>query len=560
MIENQGIESGLSLSLMEEGFEKDLVVRPNWSVEGNFMLLPIFSFDRKSPPSGGRILKAMPTVHNQTLVTQQITVVTGQREVNGKLELDTPPGEFDMNVLFALMDLWDEQGKNPAGVVEFTFSLLSRRLRVNSSGKNFHRMRDSVLRLARTRIESKNAFYSKEKGTYLMLSMGILAEVALASNSGGRHGGLCRVSLDRNILKNLQHNFSARIDRKVYQSIDSPLAQRIFCIARFKEQILAEVGVLDFDVMQLADLIPMVGKLFPSLVVARLKRPMQELEDRGIFRSEFIKTGKTIVLRIHSMERKTVPLVGIGQFARFLADIQFVYGKPLEELVGVSNQKLQELVTNDKREQVEYLGRKYSWVFHVLDVFADQLDHGYEPKDKVALLEFFLKQQAADLKIRIDFEPVDLRAEKRRQSDSLKSVSETRNEEEKVAADVALETAQSYVERLQPADFEAYLKRVCDEHEGMQFMKADGPVIKNMIASYVKEDILKGKELKLSPEPVLDSSKDLRMLQFEVEKTPTAEEVKEAFSHLDREAALSPEGLARRKEYLLKQARELASE
>ena len=61
-----------------QGYLEDLQNRPNFSVEANFMFLPIFSFDKKASDKRSKITHSVPILKNGVVTTSVLSVATSE--------------------------------------------------------------------------------------------------------------------------------------------------------------------------------------------------------------------------------------------------------------------------------------------------------------------------------------------------------------------------------------------------------------------------------------------------------------------------------------------------
>ena len=487
------------LPAVNEKYQRDLDIRPTWNVEANFMVLPIFCFDKRGvSKDSAQILRSMPAVIDGTVVTRQLMVSSGHREHNGEKVPDSRPGAFDMSLLFCLMDLWDEQGRSEEGNVVFRLSDLCNRLRLTDAGKNFEAIRNSILRLSRTKIESKNAFFSKENAKYLTISMSIIDDATIVSAVGtnGAKAG-CSVTLGKHILSNLKNNFTAKLNRQIYQQLENGFSQRLLCLILFKQQILNEVGVIDFELMELAEALPMNGKLFPSTVKDRLSNALAELKEKKIFKSEFLKHGRKHILRLQPFEAPEIHLVGPFQVVSFFEMTEHVYKRSFTSITGIMESAVSALLEKNTKV-IECENRKYSWVFHVADIVAFMLTvNKYKADDPIKLFSYLLKKSEDELEIPLNWKPIDLRCQELKKKTSLENAANERDNKTKEADATISQMSDSYIDMLSNEEFSHYQKIVEEQNPMMLNLTKGGrssPFLRGNIKSLIIEDLKKGKQ------------------------------------------------------------------
>lgn len=89
-------------------------------------------------------------------------------------------GRFDQDVYVALLQLIDERGLPGDGWLSFSIYELVELMGRGHSGRDYRQMRESLLRLSSTTIESNNAFYHGGKKTYITDIFSLLSQVKLS--------------------------------------------------------------------------------------------------------------------------------------------------------------------------------------------------------------------------------------------------------------------------------------------------------------------------------------------------------------------------------------------
>ncbi len=493
-------ESFNAVMNLDQSYELDIANRPSWSVEANFMVLPIFTFDKKQVEKSGRIIHSVPIVKNGTVFTSKLVISATGVEKDGKVVKDSLPGAFDMQVLFCLMDMWDEQGRVEGGKVTFRLNTVCSRLKMNDSGRSYEQIKNSIYKLKWTAIESTKAFYSIDKADHVSIPITMIEDYAITSHRGNtKMQDACMVVLGKHILSNLMKSYTATINRKIYQQLDVGFAQRILCLVLFKQQIENETGVIDFELNDLASLIPISGKLYPSTIMSRLETALKELQEKKVFRHEYIKVGKSHVLRLTPFELPENYLLGSGNINRFLKMIEKVYQKSLLDLVGLTAESLERKLDKDTRT-IEYAERKYSWIFHCIDILLSMLHSGYKAQNPSAVLKAILETPEDQLEYPDHFIPIDVQYKALLAKEQLKRVVEENEQIKHDADDVLYRTAFSYVKRLSPAAFEKYSKLAI---ENKPLASTSKSILHGEMAEFIFQDIKAGKMIDLQSGPML---------------------------------------------------------
>lgn len=478
--------------------ELDEQKRPSWSVEANFMVLPIFTFDKKQAEKSGRIVHSVPIVKDGTVFTSKLVISATGVEKDGKIVKDSLPGAFDMQVLFCLMDMWDEQGRPESGQVLFRLNTVCTRLKMNDSGRSFEQIKNSIYKLRFTAIESTKAFYSADKSAHVSVPISMIADYAIATHRGNtKSQDSCMAVLGQHILSNLVKNYTAKINRKIYQQLDVGFAQRILCLVLFRQQIENETGVIDFELNELASLIPISGKLYPSTIMSRLEKALEELLENKVFKHEYIKVGKTHVLRLTPFEQPENYLLGSGNISKFLIMVEKVYNKTLFDLIGYTPESLERRLDKDTKTS-EYSGRKYSHVYHCIDILLCMMKNGYKANNPSAVLLKLLSSKEDELEIPDNFVPIDIQYKQLIAKEQLKKVVDDSQSNKEEADDVLYRTSFSYIKLLTPNVFEKYKKEAIDNKPMAESSKS---ILQAEMAELIFRDIKSGKEIELTSAP-----------------------------------------------------------
>lgn len=483
-------------------FKKDLAIRPNWNVEANFLSLPIFCFDKRgSSQKEGELIRTTPVLGlNGVIATGQIIISTGHREENGRRVLDNKPGALDMSVLYCIMDLWDEQGRRDSGEVQFNLSELCRRLKMSDGGKNFNLLRTSLLRLKRTTIESKNSFYSARVQSHVTTSISILDDILLVSNQGNKNpGSYCTLTLGKQVLENLKNRHIAIIDRSIFQSLEHSFAQRILSLALFKQQILENIGVIDFELFELAEMIPISGKLYPSLIKERLKKSLNELELKKVFSHEYIKINGNTILRLKAFKKQEQFLVGQNSISSFFEIYKYVHGHSPEDLLGLKAINFKFLFEKHP-EEIVIDGKKYSNIFYVADIICHMILKEYKVDQPTKLFSSLLQKKFNDIDRPIDWIPVDALYIEKKQKESIETTLKFKQNNELKVLDAIENISKNYVDLITDDEFDKY-KRIAIENNvflsSHNKLDRNSPMLCSIISTLIKVDIQNGVEIKL---------------------------------------------------------------
>ena len=470
-----------------QGYLEDLQNRPNFSVEANFMFLPIFSFDKKASDKRSKITHTVPILKNGVVTTSVLSIATSEIMRDGQTVNPGLPGAFDMQILFCLMDLWDEQGRNPEGIVRFRLTTICKRLNLSVSGRTYADMKFSIKKLAVTKVESLNSFFSQEKAAYMNTIVGILdnPEFLSAKNSRGSDD-MCQVTLSKYILKNLINNFTAQINRKIYQALGNGFSQRLLSLFLYRQQIHQDREYVEFELLDLAQILPMSGKLFPSTVKERLQTALTELNEKKVLRHEFIKIANKTFLRLTSFEQPKDYLLGWERLSKFKLMSEFVYGMNPLDYFEISDEIAEKLIKK-YADEIIFSERKYSWFYHVLDVASHMVvKNRYDVKSKNAFILKLLNSTPADLEYPMSFKPVDILYKEKKSKDEVMKAIVLKDQDVREAEDELFRLGFAYCKALSENGKKHYEKKVKETSPLIQGEQSVAFEIANLICEDIK--------------------------------------------------------------------------
>jgi hypothetical protein len=291
--------------------------------------------------------------------------------------------------------------------------------------------------------------------------------------------------LSKYILRNMLSNYQGIISRKTYQSLEIGFAQRLFSLYQYRSQFGGQKNCVDFELMDLATILPMSGKLYPSIVKDRLKNPLKELSDRKILKHEYIKALNKTILRLTPFHLEKEHLNSISSAQRFLNLCRDVYKTDLLSEFDLNEEGFLSILKKYARE-IECQGGKYLWAIHVFDVVGFMmLKQTYQVKSPQAFLHSML--QKAEIDYPIGFKPVDLAFEEIQSKKDVESAVSYQDEAIKCAEDELFRMALRYVDFLKTGAKEEYLEKAREKNPLM-----NDSMLKFEIAELIQEDMKLG--------------------------------------------------------------------
>src|SRR5215204_573227 len=256
--------------------------------ESNLEEYPFFAIKRRNRKLEPRVFERTIEGENGALLRQQWTVMPSAGYGT--------PGPLDQDVYLAVLELLERKGGMPAdGKLRFSLYELVELLGWSRSGKSggkvYRDVRNSLERIGATRIKSENAFYSKERDSYISDSFNIWS-VHLVSDRSREGEPRERHSLEfhRIFIRNFQTQYLKGLDADFYWSLHSPLARRLYRLIDQQRR-----GKLTFqeNLFTLREQIPLAEYPYASKIKEVLSRANEELTERG-FISEVGYDGESI--------------------------------------------------------------------------------------------------------------------------------------------------------------------------------------------------------------------------------------------------------------------------
>lgn len=256
--------------------------------ESNLEEYPFFAIKLRNRKTEPQVFERIVEGENGTSLRQTWTVMpsTGYGM----------PGPVDQDVYLAVLELLEQKGGMPAnGRLYFSLYELVNLLGWSESGKNggkiYREIKECLERIGATRIKSENAFYSKERHSYISDSFNIWS-VHLVEDKPREGGRRERHSLEfhRIFIRNFHAQYLKGLDADFYWSLSSPLSKRLYRLVDQQRR-----GKLTFseNLFKLREQIPLVNYSYASKIKEALGRAHEELIKRG-FLSDVCYEGKKI--------------------------------------------------------------------------------------------------------------------------------------------------------------------------------------------------------------------------------------------------------------------------
>ena len=207
------------------------------------------------------------------------------------------PGPVDQDIYLAVLQLLQERGgMSEDGELSFSLYELRRTLGwSDDSGGAYREIRDALLRIATTSVQSKNAFYSAEERRRIVDTFNVWSVHFAEYEVGGQ------TVRERHVLRfhpifirNYAAQYLKGLDAGLYWSLRSPVSKRLYRLVDLQR---SGGLVWQTDLLSVRDQVPL-DYSYPSQIKRALQKAHGELVDQG-FLSGVEYEGKTgVVYRV----------------------------------------------------------------------------------------------------------------------------------------------------------------------------------------------------------------------------------------------------------------------
>lgn len=235
---------------------------------------------------------------------------------------------FDKKTFYALVQIWQEDGRREDGVITFSLYQVVKSLGLTISGKNYSLVKRSILRLATSPLEFTHAFVSKgESGEELLVEavFHLLRDPIFTTRGEKGQQGFDEfnsVQLDPRLLKNLLSFYTRRLDVGFAFEL-SEVALLLYAMldirtqgakgARFRIGIMKLAGELNIRSMRVRDIKRVLDKAHEELSAAGyIKRVEYQAARDGGEQVAYTIAGK----RIRRADRKALLPSPVDEAAR----------------------------------------------------------------------------------------------------------------------------------------------------------------------------------------------------------------------------------------------------
>jgi len=142
--------------------EEEIIEHYNFCAEVNTIILPFFLFGNHESTS---------TIIYKGIAEEEGKIIEFSWAVSANPSYGLPRA-FDWQVFRAIESLISDMPKPVENPVTFSFYDLCRKMRINTSGTNYDNIKNSIRKIKATTIQSKKAYYLKEKKRRISTEIG----------------------------------------------------------------------------------------------------------------------------------------------------------------------------------------------------------------------------------------------------------------------------------------------------------------------------------------------------------------------------------------------------
>jgi hypothetical protein len=249
------------------------------SAERNLEEYPLFELKARQRGSKARLFERVVEGEGGVSLRQTWKVIP-----SGEYGM---PGPVDQDVYLAVLQLLEQRGGMPEDG-ELAFSLYELRKVLgwsDDSGGAYREIRDALVRIQLTGVQSTNAFYSAADEQLIADSFNVWSvHFAQRKKRGTPNSSGARMTQDRHVLKfhpifirNYEAQYLKGLDADFFWSLKMPLSKRLYRLID-----LQRASGLSWrtDLLAVRDQIPL-DYAYPSQIKRALRKAHAELEEKG---------------------------------------------------------------------------------------------------------------------------------------------------------------------------------------------------------------------------------------------------------------------------------------
>lgn len=231
------------------------------------------------------------------------------------------PGPVDQDVYLAVLQILEQRGGMPEDG-ELAFSLYELRKVLgwsDDSGGAYREIRDSLVRIQLTGVQSSNAFYSAADEQLIADSFNVWSVHFAQRKKRGGAGSRARTTQDRHVLRfhpvfirNYEAQYLKGLDAEFFWGLRMPLSKRLYRLID-----LQRAGGLSWrtDLFAVRDQVPL-DYPYPSQIKRALRKAHGELEEKGFLSGVEYEGDAGVLYRVSqafARRQKALELSGTPQ-------------------------------------------------------------------------------------------------------------------------------------------------------------------------------------------------------------------------------------------------------
>jgi hypothetical protein len=283
------------------------------SAERNLEEYPLFELKARQRGSKARLFERVVEGEGGVSLRQTWRVIP-----SGEYGM---PGPVDQDVYLAVLQLLEQRGGMPKDG-ELAFSLYELRKvlgRSDDSGGAYREIRDSLVRIQLTGVQSSNAFYSAADEQLIADSFNVWSVHFAQRKTKGGAGSRARTTRDRHVLRfhpifirNYEAQYLKGLDAGFFWGLKMPLSKRLYRLID-----LQRAGSLSWrtNLFAVRDQVPL-DYAYPSQIKRALARAHGELEEKGFLSGVEYGADAGVLYRISptfARRQKALELSGTPQ-------------------------------------------------------------------------------------------------------------------------------------------------------------------------------------------------------------------------------------------------------
>jgi plasmid replication initiation protein len=283
------------------------------SAERNLEEYPLFELKARQRGSKARLFERVVEGEGGVSLKQTWKVIP-----SGEYGM---PGPVDQDVYLAVLQLLEQRGGMPEDG-ELAFSLYELRKVLgwsDDSGGAYREIRDALVRIQLTGVQSSNAFYSAADEQLIADSFNVWSVHFAQRRKRGSAGSRGRTTQDRHVLRfhpvfirNYEAQYLKGLDADFFWSLNMPLSKRLYRLID-----LQRAGGLSWgtDLFAVRDQVPL-DYPYPSQIKRALRKAHGELEEKGFLSGVEYEGSNGVLYRISSVfarRQKALELSGTPQ-------------------------------------------------------------------------------------------------------------------------------------------------------------------------------------------------------------------------------------------------------